>query len=307
MSAPRLGLILPTSWGDSSPDAAALMAFARRAEELGFDSLWVIDRIFHARNLPHPLTALTYAAAATNRIGLGTAVILLGTRHPVEVAQQAASLNALSGERLTLGVSLGGRDNEYLGMNMPANQRVGRLLEGTQVIRRLLSEDKVNFDGRYYTLQDATINPKPKVPGGIRMPFGASTEASLRRAGRHADGWIQGGRGDPASFGRAWQTVMDSAAVAGRDTAGLINGKLLYGNPGETATASAELEAYLSNYYGPGYPMEQTACGSPQQIAERILAYGEAGCQLVMLGLPGADLKRLELIAEQVLPLLPDV
>ena len=90
-----------------------MLEFCRRADAFGFDSLWVISKLFHRNHLAHPMTMLAYAAAVTRRIGLGAAVDLLNIRHPVEMAQQAATLNALSGERLTLGISQGGRDSDY--------------------------------------------------------------------------------------------------------------------------------------------------------------------------------------------------
>lgn len=303
--APRLGLIIPTNWGDDSPPQRELLRFVSRAEELGFDSLWVIDRLFHDRGMPHPFVMLSHAAAVTERIGLGTGVVLLSVRHPVEVAQQAATLDALSGDRLTLGVSLGGRDNEYLATAMPKEQRAGRLVEGVDVMRRLWSERNVSFAGRYYNLDGANIEPKPRRPGGIPIVFGATTPPSLKRAGRLADGWMQGGRGTAANFAQSWQTVRESAAQAGRDTASLSSSKLLYVNPGADAEdAERELDQYLSLYYGPGYPMQDTACGTPASIATRIVEFGDAGCGLVICGLPGPNIEKLEMLAEDVVPIV---
>lgn len=303
--AAKLGLIIPANWGKSEPDLEALLRYCRRADELGFDSLWVIDRLFHQNGVAHPLVMLSFAAAVTSRIGLGTGVVLLSVRHPVEIAQQAATLNALSGGRLTLGVSLGGRDNEYLAANMPQGQRAGRLVEGVEVMRRLWTERDVSFSGRYYQLEGANIAPKPRQPGGIPIIFGASTVPSLERAGRLADGWMQGGRGTPEAFAEAWQTVLGAAARAGRDPSLLHSSKLFYVNPGvDAATASRQLERYLALYYGPGYPMEHTAAGAPEQIAARIAKFGEAGCELMILGLPGPDIDKLEVLASEVRPLL---
>src|SRR5438105_3043217 len=88
MVAPRLGLIIPANFGEAAPPTKALLAYCSRAEELGFDSLWVIDRLFHQYGVAHPMVMLSQAAAVTSRIGLGTGVILLSVRHPVEVAQR---------------------------------------------------------------------------------------------------------------------------------------------------------------------------------------------------------------------------
>ena len=303
---PRIGLIMPTIWGSTGPNTKEFLAFCRAAEQAGFDSLWVISRLFLKNHFGHPMVALSYAAAVTERIGLGTGVELMNIRsHPADLAQQAATLNALSGERLTLGVSQGGRDDEYLAAGVPTTQRTGRMVEGMEVMRRLWTESDVTFEGKYFRLEGANILPKPQRPGGIPLLLGAAAEASLRRAGRIADGWVQGGRGMPEHFAASWAKVLEGAEAAGRDAPSLTNGKLLYTNPGASrAAVEPELDAYLTDYYGPGYPMDQTACGTPEEIAELVRGYGEAGCDLLMLGLPGPDLAKLEVIAEQVMPLV---
>jgi probable F420-dependent oxidoreductase len=304
-TAPKLGLIIPSNWADGGPPAQELISFFQRADELGFDSLWVIDRLFHQYGMPHPMTMLTYAAAVTQRIGLGTGVVLLSVRHPVDLAQQAATLNALSGERLTLGVSQGGRPNEFQGMSMPIEQRTGRLVEGVSVMRRLWTESDVTFHGRYYHLEGANISPKPTRPGGIPVVWGASNEASLRRAGRLSDGWMQGARGTPESYAQAWATVQQAARDAGRDPATLHSSKLLYTNPdSDKNRAARELQHYLSFYYGPNYPMEHTAVGSANDIASKVRDLGDAGCETVILGLPGPHLAKLESLATEVMPLM---
>ena len=301
--APKIGLIIPTNFGEDTPPTKNLSHFCARAEELGFDSLWIIDRLLHQYGVPHPFVMLSYAAAATDSIGLGTGVVLLSVRHPVEIAQQAATLNAMSGERLTLGVSQGGRDNEFLATNMPKEQRTGRLVEGVTVMRRLWSEKNVTFQGRYYHLDAANLEPRPRRPGGIPLIFGGSTEPSFKRAGRLADGWMQGARGTPESFAAAWNTVLGGAHEAGRNASALHSSKLMYVNPGKDAeAASAALEKYLSYYYGPNYPMEHTGFGDPTAIAAKISAFGDAGCELMILGLPGPDTSQLEALASQVLP-----
>ncbi len=134
---PKLGLLVSTRYPGPMPRTEELITFFRRAEELGFHSLWVIDRPLHKINLPHPLTTLTYAAAVTSKIRLGTAAILLSLRQPVEMARQVATLDALAGGRVTLGVTLCGRPDEFEAMGVPMSQRLGRMVEGITVLKRL--------------------------------------------------------------------------------------------------------------------------------------------------------------------------
>ena len=109
----KIGLLVPGSFGSQPPKLGEFTEFFQSAEHLGFDSLWVIDRVFHSINIMDPLTLLTCAATVTSRVRLGTAVYLFVLRNPVLAAKTIATLDYLSGGRLTLGISLGGRDNEF--------------------------------------------------------------------------------------------------------------------------------------------------------------------------------------------------
>ena len=306
---PKLALHIPQFWGHRIARTEELVSFFQRAEELGFDSLWVIDRPLHWMHVPEILTLLTYAAACTERIGLGTSVLLLNLRHPLDLARQAATLDALSGGRLTLGVAMGGRGPEYEAMSVPIHQRVGRLEEGMAVLRRLWTETDVTFHGRYYNLENANVSPKPSRPGGIPLPIGASTEPGMRRAGRISDGWIAGGHITPEQFAHQWQVVQDAAREAGRDPSKLINLHSLYVNvDSDRERARRELQECLEAYYGGtgfrGDMGDHSVVGTPQDVARAVRAFGDAGAQTVALSLPWPDVAKLEWLAAEVMPAL---
>ena len=282
-----------------------MFPFFRAAEELGFGSLWTPDRLFHAQvATPHPLITLTLAAGATERVGLGTAVVITGVRNPIETAQQAASLDALSGGRLTLGVGLGGREHEYAALGVDARRRVSRFEEGIALMRRLWTEESVTFQGRHFALEGASILPRPG--RAIPMPIGARAAPALARAGRIGDGWIQGGRGSAQEFRESWALVRESAHAAGRDPDALTSGKLMYANPGpDAAAAEAEVRRHTVAYYGREMGEAQTvAAGPPERVAEVIREFIDAGCQTPMLGLPEPDIDKLTALAHQVAPLV---
>lgn len=300
-----MGVLVPVLWRDGAHSGAEMTAFFRRAEELGFGSLWVPDRLLSpGAAFPHPLTVLAMAAAVTQRIKLGTAVLITTVRHPVETAHQAASVDALSGGRLTLGVGLGGRDGEYGAMGVSATNRLGRFVEGVRLMRTLWSEEEELFQGRHYTVDRASMHPRPAHT--IALPFGGRAPAALRRAGRLGDGWIQGGRGTAEEFAEAWATVTEAAAAEGRDPAMLMSGKLMYANPGaDAAKAEAEVREQTVAYYGAEMGNGQTlAVGSPDEMAAVIRSYVDAGAQTPMLGLPTPDLGKLERLALDVVPLV---
>ena len=172
----KLGILVPGGFGGTPPTLAEYSAFFRRAEELGYDSLWVIDRIFHPNSIIDPMTLLACAATVTERVRLGTSVLLFVLRHPVLVAKTTATLDYLSGGRLTLGISLGGRDNEFGPLGVDVRRRVSRFNEGLEVMRRLWSERDVTHHGRYFHMDNVNIDPKP-----VQQPSHPHHHRRLRR------------------------------------------------------------------------------------------------------------------------------
>jgi len=169
---------------------AVVVDVARRAETLGFADLWVSDNTIDRAVCFDPLTVLSWVAAATTRIGLGVAVLVLPTYHPIHVAHQVATLDQLSGGRVLLGVGLG-RQDEYAAFQIPADRRVRRFTESIEVIRALWGPGPVTFRGDFFQLDRVTIGTRPLRPPPIW--FGGAHPAAIRRAARLADGWMGGG------------------------------------------------------------------------------------------------------------------
>src|SRR5712692_2563862 len=143
----RIDILIPSTFPDGAPKAADLSAFLRGAEDLGFGGLWVIDRLFHQTVVLDGLTTLTWAAALTTRVRLGSAVLLMPFRNPALLARQVATIDTLSGGRVTLGISLGGRENEHPTVGATYRQRARRLEEGVEVLRKLFGGENVSFKG----------------------------------------------------------------------------------------------------------------------------------------------------------------
>src|SRR5207245_1243934 len=135
----------------------AYAEFFRHVEALGLDAVWTEDRVFHAANMLDPLMLLGWAAACTRRIQLGTAVLVLTLRNAAVVARQVSTLHHLSGGRLALGVSLGGRPEEYLGLGVPMKRRVSLFLARVTVLRLLLDVQPVGPQARVFHLETATV------------------------------------------------------------------------------------------------------------------------------------------------------
>ena len=145
---------------------------------MGYDSLWTEDRVFHGANFLEPLTLLSWAAANTEGIQLGTAVLLLALRNAPALARQISTMDYLSGGRLNLGISIGGRPAEYLGLGLKQSERVAHLRESITVLNLLLSGEPVTYSGKYYKLDEAIVKPGVARPGGVPLYMGGRVAVS---------------------------------------------------------------------------------------------------------------------------------
>lgn len=303
--AANVGILIPCAFEGLPPKLPDFAGFFRRSEELGFHSLWVIDRVFHHNSIMDPMTLLTCAASVTSRVRLGTAVLLFAFRNPVLVAKTTSTLDYLSGGRLDLGIALGGRDYEYEGLGVPMRQRVSRLTEGLEVMRKLWTERDVTFHGRYNHLDGVNMEPKPAQHPGIPVIMGGSAEPVLKRTGEQAEGWVAGGNMGPEAFGEAWQKIRVYAQAAGKNPDSMDTGKLMYIHVDEDRERCVEeLRRFTEVYYGP-YDVENNCVfGPPNECAAKIQSFIDTGAKTILLGPTGLDGSQLERIAGEVGPLL---
>lgn len=297
-----VGIHVPTAAVAPLGSGEAYAEFFRQVEALGLDGIWTEDRLFHSANLLDSVVLLAWAAANTRRIQLGTAVMVLNLRHAAVVARQASTLAHLSRGRLALGVSLGGRPNEYQGLGVPVERRVAVFRQSLAVLRQLLTGQAVTYRGRFFQLQDAMVRPAAEIP----IYIGGHAEGALRRAGELADGWIMGPFGTVQEFKQSWRIVQEAARAAGKDPATLVAGRLIYVAVDEDRDRARErLRTFLHGYYGPTFDIDQHAIfGPPEEVAGRLQEQVDAGITHLMLGVPTLDLAHLRRMAERVAPAL---
>lgn len=217
----RIGISLPVR--ELQDDLGALRAFAEAAEELGFTHLRVPDQIFRPGTgaLHEPMTTLAYIAAVTKRIELVPSVIVLPARPTVMVAKQAATLDQLSGGRLRVGIGVGKHPEEYRAMGADFHTRGARCEEQIDLLRRLWTEETVDFEGRWDHVSGAGIDPLP-IQRPIPLWIGASGMPApriRRRIGRQADGWFV--LCSPEEFTAVRDDIHRAAEGAGRDPASI--------------------------------------------------------------------------------------
>src|SRR6201987_562704 len=192
--APRIGHLLPTRERvmEGRPQTGPLLDLAVRAEDLGFDSVWVGDSLL-ARPRHDPLTMLAAVAARTRRVQLGTAVFLPALRNPVVLAQQLATLDQVSEGRLVLGAGIANDlpniRAEFMAAGMPFEGRVGRMMEGLRLAPAPWTGKPGARDGRR-RVETGVLGPTPFRPGGPSIWLAGSVRPALERAARHFDGWF---------------------------------------------------------------------------------------------------------------------
>lgn len=256
--------------------AETIAALARRAEELGYHSVWASDHIITPRRIEstypggrypvlpefpflEPVSTLLFAAAVTSRVGLGTSVLVVPQRQPVLLAKQLATLDVLSGGRLIFGAGTGWMKEEFEALNVPFEAHGPRLDDYLEVIRRCWTDDHPTFEGRFYDLPDVGFYPKPLQKPHPPVWVGGWAEGALRRVARFGDAWHA--MGPPQLLADAYARVKRYAADYGRDP----------------DTIALTLRA------------DGVGRGEPQETIEQLRAYASVGVSMALMTFVGRD------------------
>jgi probable F420-dependent oxidoreductase len=270
------------------PDPGRYRAVAELAEELGYDSIWAGEHLSFVNPILDLWVALATFAAVTRRIALGAGVLLLPLRHPGLVAKHAASLDYVSGGRLLLGLGVGGEGKgDFEAAGVPVSERGARTDEGIEALRVLFRDSPASFSGRFYRFEDVSIEPAPAQPGGPPLLIGGRSEAAIRRAARHGDGWLPY-MVSPGAYARGLAALEEHARAAGRESAQRFRGLVLFAyvdDDGEQARDKAV--AHLSARYGMPFERHHVerlcVVGTPEECRARIDAYRAAGAEHISL------------------------
>ena len=282
-----------------------LVAFARRADHLGFHSGWVSDHIAWPTTIessypysdsvefPAPATipwldpigTLTFAAAVTERLRLGTTVLILGYRPPVQTAKLLATLDALSEGRLILGVGVGWMREEFEALQMPFDHRGARGDEQIEVFRTLFSDPRPSYDGRFYRFPEVGFEPKPEAK--VPIWVGGDTEPAFRRTARNGD-CFHAAFTPLETVREQFARVRELCEAEGRD-------------PGEVTLS---IRVYMD--FNASMDPAKSVCGQPEQMLEQIATFAEAGVSHLLLdpvaaGGAGGRLEAIERFAADIM------
>ena len=264
----KLGIHLPQIGRKAGPDSIRRAAI--QAEDLGFDDVWVSEHIIVPKdggyppspNFWDPVLTLTWAAAATSRVRLGTSVLVLPLRHPLPLAKELATLQNLSGGRLILGAGVGWLEAEFDALGVPFKERGRRMDEGIAMMRAVWSQDPVTFESKWISakIESMRSQPQPVVP--IPIWIGGSSDAAVKRALR-LDGW-------------------HGSRVAPDKAADLVK-RFRAERPGEDFTISIRVNCNAGNVGG---------------MRDALAAYRDAGIQHVMAAPEDRDIETYLATAE---------
>jgi probable F420-dependent oxidoreductase len=277
-----------------------------RAETLGFESLWLQERIVGDFVMLEPVTLLSYVAALTTKIKLGTSVILLPLRNPVQLAKAYSTLDVMSGGRAIMGVGLGGG---HLGSHEDVfgytrEGRVTRFCEAVQIMKLLWTEPKASFHGRYWNFDDIAMEPKPAQKPHLPLWFGGHHENALRRAVKYGNGWMGAGSSSSNAFVRESAQIRQFIEETKRDPRTFVYGKRVYmAVDNDKARGEKRIRDWFAQRYknadlGP----RVSIWGSAAEVTEKIQQIVKAGAQFIVFNPMFDETEHLEICAKEIMP-----
>jgi alkanesulfonate monooxygenase SsuD/methylene tetrahydromethanopterin reductase-like flavin-dependent oxidoreductase (luciferase family) len=330
-------------WGLSVPNRGTVIGAARPDELVAMceiaDRSELFDAVFTGDNLVSKpridaIVFLSLVAGRTRRVTLGTACMASFVfRHPIVLANQWAALDLLSGGRTLLVACLGGGPNpttghrspsgakwetEFAAMGQTTAERVGRMVEGIAILRRLWTGEPVTHAGRFYRFADVQLNVTPlqrpcpiAIASNPQPPYAddALVERALRRVGELGDGW-QVEMSTPREFGERWRRIREYARAAGRDPLPATSMIHFYVNVQDSsARAFDEARRFYEAYHLGAFPEDylrwRLVTGTPEEVTERIGRFVDAGCTLPILRFASWDpMGQLRRAMDEVLPAL---
>ncbi|WP_433443453.1 LLM class flavin-dependent oxidoreductase [Nonomuraea sp. CA-141351] len=304
----RFAISIPQYVSDGSFDPAALRRYLARAEELGFHSAWTGEQPLGT--MPHlgPVETMTYAAACTDRIRLGCAAFISSLHSPVHLAKSLSSLDQLSRGRLDIAITTGGGFRPFAAFGVEPDSFVARFTEGLRLMKELWSEDRVDFDGRFWRLSDAAMEPKTYQKPHPPIWFGATAPASLQRAVRLGDGFFGAGSTTTAQFAEYVRIIRQALHDQQRDPAGFPIAKRIYIAVDDDAARAREriaasLDA-LYGYFGLRDLAPVAVAGTPDDCVRGIRDVIDAGADMILLNPMFDDFEQMDRLAADVLPKL---
>lgn len=304
----RFAISVPQVVADGSFEPADLRAYLAEAEALGFESAWTGEQVLGTLPLLSPLETLTYAAACTQTIRLGCAMFVSPLHNPVHLAKAIASLDQLSRGRTEVGLVTGGPFRMFSAFEVDPASFVARFGEGIRLMKQLWTQPQVDFDGRFWKLRNAAMEPKPLQKPHPPIWIGGSHPNSLRRSVRHGHGFIGAGSSTNAQFAQHAGTVQAELRSQRRDPAGFTIAKRVYIAVDDNAeTARDRIAGALHrrySYFGLSNLSAVAVAGTVDDCISGLRDIAAAGAHLILLNPLFDELRQMRRLANDVMPYL---
>jgi len=303
----RFAIAIPQLYGDGEFDPAAFGAYLARVEELGFDSAWALEHVLGPAPVLAPIETMTYAAACSQRLRLGCVVFVSTLYSPVHLAKSLSTLDQLSRGRIEIGVGTGGPRRPFAAFGVDPGRYVARFTEGLALMKALWTESRVTFDGEFWQLKDAAMEPKPAQKPHPPIWFGGSGSAALRRAVRLGDGFFGAGSTPTGKFAGQVEIVREALARSGRPAGEFRIAKRVYiAVDSDAGRARDRINDALERLYGHRSPDIEAAAvaGPPAECVRDLRPVADAGAELILFTPLFELADHAERLAAEVIPQL---
>lgn len=300
----RWGIAVPQVFLDGPVDMDLISKWAQKAEQLDYHSLWVQEQIVGDVPILEPVNLLSYIAAITQKVKLGTSVMVAPLRNPVQLAKSLGSLDHMSSGRLIVGLGLGGQPNDVAPFGIAPERRVRRYIEIVEVMKALWTQPEANYEGHFWRLEGTQMEPKPVQKPYPPLWLGARHANALRRAVRHADGWMGAGSSTAESFVEGVGQTRMFLEEAGKDPATFTISKRVYiAVDNDEKRAEGRLREWFGRRYKNADMASQVSIwGSAAKCADKLGELTKAGAEMVLLNPAFDHMEQLEVLAQDVVP-----
>lgn len=321
----KFGLVVPNATGgvrgNKLPSMKQLKEFAVKAEKMEFDGLWVIDHLLTATPIYSttwldPIVTLSYLASVTESIRLGTSVNVLPLRIPAILAKEIASLDVVSNGRVICGVGNGWWVKEFEACNIPIETRGARVEEYVQILKKLWTEEKTSFDGKYYKFEDINVEPKPiqrphppiwiaggSAAGKAKDVYRVKPHRVLKRVAKYADGWIARAYTNIQLVKNDWETIKRYAAEFGRNPSEIVFSQINWMILTDNKT-DEEISRHIA--LSLNIPMDdvkrETIIGTARQIFDKVEELKQIGLQYLIIWPTHIDYGLLQFVSKDLMP-----
>ncbi len=312
----HFGYLLPTrgvvvAAAGEAPDTDPIFSLAKRAENLGLDSVWLGDSVL-AKPRMESFTTWAAVLASTERVQVGTAVMLAALRHPVMLAQSMSTLDCMFPGRVLPGLGVGRTDLkfEFETIGVPINERARRFSETVEILKLLMRESQANYAGKHFSFEGVALEPRPKTPGGPPVWLSSNlVDSGLKRVARFADGWITNSI-TADLYRQCWEKILSYSDEFGRTEEVEKIPQCLYVtmniNP-DGAKAEAQCGEFLSKYYHKSFDEVRkqllVLAGDGDRVEEDLRSYAAEGARVFVVRFAGGvQEEQLENFVSELLP-----